>query len=499
LQPPLGTLCPDLAKQWHPHKNSSLTAFHVTKNSGRRVWWQCKHGHEWPASVNDRSHEIRGTGCPYCSNQTSRPEIRIYCELQSIFGTDSVKWKHRMGRFTCDVFLPTYKIAVEYDGVHWHVSEKKDRLKDHFLAKHGMNVVRVREPGLEPLSQNDIMIKPGEKDLDIIRKLVSNISRDFLLSGEDAERVSKYLKGSRLRNTKGFNEMLSWLPAPPKGESLEHKNHKLAADWDYEKNSPMVPSGFYPYSNKRVWWKCQFGHSWRESINNRSAGTGCPYCAHKRPSPEFNLQNNFPELSEEWHPEKNGDLRPVDVTPGSGKKVWWKGTCGHEWEQRINDRVHGQGCSYCAGKKASPENNIAFKFPKIIEEWHWAKNHGLNPSQITPFSHKKVWWICRKGHEWRMAIIDRTRQVQKCPYCSGRRPSSEYNLAVSHPDLVAEWHPDKNDDLKPTDVTHGSQRKVWWKCKNNPEHVWKAEIKNRTRSRNGRGTGCPKCRMKNWK
>ena len=30
-----------------------------------------------------------------------------------------------------------------------------------------------------------------------------------------------------------------------------------------------------------------------------------------------------PDLVKEWDYEKNAPLTPDDVTPGSGKKVWW--------------------------------------------------------------------------------------------------------------------------------------------------------------------------------
>jgi hypothetical protein len=33
-----------------------------------------------------------------------------------------------------------------------------------------------------------------------------------------------------------------------------------------------------------------------------------------------------------------------------------------------------------------------------------------------------------------------------------------------YPELLSEWHPTKNKDLKPEDLTIGSRKKVWWKC-----------------------------------
>lgn len=29
-------------------------------------------------------------------------------------------------------------------------------------------------------------------------------------------------------------------------------------------------------------------------------------------------------------------------------------------------------------------------------EWHHTKNIDLNPEDVTPYSKKKVWWICRR-------------------------------------------------------------------------------------------------------
>lgn len=43
------------------------------------------------------------------------------------------------------------------------------------------------------------------------------------------------------------------------------------------------------------------------------------------------------------------------------------------------------------------------------------------------------------------------------------------------PELIAEWHPTKNDGLSPEDVTHGSAKKAWWFCSEG--HEWEAAMK----------------------
>ena len=49
-----------------------------------------------------------------------------------------------------------------------------------------------------------------------------------------------------------------------------------------------------------------------------------------------------------------------------------------------------------------------------------------------------------------------------------------------------EWNYEKNNGLTPADVSPGSNKKVWWKCREG--HEWQAMIHNRNR-----GRGCPIC------
>lgn len=59
------------------------------------------------------------------------------------------------------------------------------------------------------------------------------------------------------------------------------------------------------------------------------------------------------------------------------------------------------------------------------------------------------------------------------------------------PKIAAEWHPTKNEALKPDQIAAGSSKKCWWKCTKSPDHEWQATIANRAGSNK---TGCPFCR-----
>ena len=50
----------------------------VTVNSGKKVWWKCKNGHEWQAIIRNRNY---GNDCPICASQK---ELKGYNDLATI-------------------------------------------------------------------------------------------------------------------------------------------------------------------------------------------------------------------------------------------------------------------------------------------------------------------------------------------------------------------------------------------------------------------------------
>ena len=160
---------------------------------------------------------------------------------------------------------------------------------------------------------------------------------------------------------------------------------------------------------------------------------------------------------------------------------------GYEWKASLDTRIRGTGCPVCAGRVVKPGyNDLLTLNPNLAAEWHPTNNDGLLPSMVTSGSGKNVWWKCKKGHEWKAAICDRKRG-NGCPYCSGKKVViGETDLLTVNPLLASEWHPTRNKDLLPSQVSANSGKTVWWKCKKG--HEWKAKIYSRNN-----GCGCPEC------
>ena len=302
------------------------------------------------------------------------------------------------------------------------------------------------------------------------------------LGHEWRARVSNRVQGSNCPYCAGR------LPIP--GETdLETCFPEIAAQWHPTKNGKKRPCDFMSCSNKKAWWICGLGHEWVAKINNRTTGgTNCPFCSGNRViKGENDLETCFPEVAKEWHPVKNGDLRPSDVLPMSNQHVWWRCARQHEWRTKIYHRADGTGCPYCMGLlPISGETDLATLYPHLAAEWHPTKNGVRKPSDFTGQSHHKAWWICDKGHEWQASIMSRANG-RSCPFCNGRKVLVGYNdLASRIPALAGEWDYGANQAVTPETVTPHSNRTVWWvgAC----GHRWKAKINHRAN-----GTGCPYC------
>jgi hypothetical protein len=203
----------------------------------------------------------------------------------------------------------------------------------------------------------------------------------------------------------------------------------------------------------------------------------------------------FPNLVAQWHPTKNGDLTPWDVSFSSHKKVRWKCREGpdHEWDAAAGSRTkpNGARCPCCAGRRISVTNSLAALAPKVAAEWHPTKNGALTPDQVLAGTTDKRWWRCAKAadHVWRSMVNSRTLAGagRGCPFCASRKPSTTNSLATRAPLVAAEWHPTKNGSLTPEKIQSAASRKVWWACKKG--HAYRTSPNSRTLQR----SGCPVC------
>ncbi|WP_412474179.1 zinc-ribbon domain-containing protein [Halobacteriovorax sp. YZS-1-1] len=266
---------------------------------------------------------------------------------------------------------------------------------------------------------------------------------------------------------------------------------ELMDEWDFEENKNLDPNKLLIGSNKTAAWICNLcGHKWKTSIYHRAIkGSCCRKCSSRRRK-DFDINKSIfkthPEISKDWALDKNGKLSPEMFPKGSRYLVNWKcSSCGSEVKKSIKDY---QGCKECKNAKRIKKRNLETHFPNIAKEWHLDKNGNKLPSDFSPHSSKYAWWRCNVcDHSWRAKIANRTSLGRGCPVCANKVVIEGKNdLETTHPYLAQEWHPTKNVNINPKEVTYGSGLKVWWICPK--QHEYKASILHRSH-----GTECPKC------
>ena len=197
-------------------------------------------------------------------------------------------------------------------------------------------------------------------------------------------------------------------------------NPELSKAWHPVKNGTLTPNDVTRGSDKKIWWICKKGHEWQAAICRRVIGKGCPFCCGQRVSKDNCLSTVKPELSKQWHPIKNGTLTPNDVTRGSHIKVWWVCEKGHEWEAVIKERSRGYNCPFCCNQRVCEDNCLSMVNPELSKQWHPIKNGTLTPYNVTHGSEKRIWWICKNGHEWIAQVCNRSNG-KGCPFCNKQR------------------------------------------------------------------------------
>ena len=111
----LGDLYPNLIDEIDRSK-SDVDPYALGAYTDTSVWWICKRGHSWKAPVRRRTSE--GSGCRYCTAQTSSPEIRLFTELKALF--PDAKGREKVNGFEVDVIIPSLGLGIEYDGSYFH-------------------------------------------------------------------------------------------------------------------------------------------------------------------------------------------------------------------------------------------------------------------------------------------------------------------------------------------------------------------------------------------
>ena len=345
----VATLYPELALEFHPTKNGDVKLENYKENSGKKVWWKCKKGHEWLAAINTRTK--RGCGCPYCSGQkiltgfndfaTLYPKLakEVHPTKNTSVKIDSLGGKsHQKLIWICpeghEYSTTINKRVCRGDGCPYCAGR---------YPIVGVNDLKTLHPEAAKFWDNEINGDMQKYKSHSSNKVSWKCSEGHKWINSIANQVNynECPYCDRRRLIIGVNDIETRYPA-------------IALEWDIEKNG-IEASKVKASSKVQAYWKCAKGHSWKAYLSNRLNGKDCPYCKGKLPiKGENDLATCYPWLVNEWNNELNRK-RPEEYLPKSNRRVWWTCENGHTWKALISERTRGTGCPEC--RNVSKEKN----------------------------------------------------------------------------------------------------------------------------------------------
>ena len=461
-----------LLREWDYEKNNQLNIYpnEVTSHSEKKVWWICPIcNNEYMATI---THRVDGTKCPNCVNElkTSFKEQAFYYYLKQVF--KDTKNRVKIKEKEVDIYIPSLKIAIEYDGAYYHENKKslnREKEKYQILHTNDILLIRIKESFnknyIDKNADKFIFVKKINNDIALekaIEELIIYINNEYKIKTS----IKIDIKNDKIKIYEQYLKL-------KKEENLLVKYPNIACQWNYEKNGKLLPDMVSSMSSKKVWWKCAFNHEWQAAIESRAQGSGCPYCAGQKVLIGINdLQTKFPEIAKEWDYKKNV-VKPNEIFPATNKKYWWICSKGHNYLASPNSRTGYKktGCLICSKKEVlEGVNDFASQNPNLLKEWDYEKNNKIRlyPTQIFSGSNKYAYWRCEKGHSWKAIVNSRTgKNGRGCPICKSKVVLENYNdLLSNYPDLIKEWDYIENSKNKiyPNKVTVFSNKKVNWIC-----------------------------------
>lgn len=486
----LYSLFPEIAKEWHPTKNNK-TPDKVTFGSGKKAWWLCPEGHSYDSVISSRTGK-RKSSCPYCSGHKAternnllethpdiakewHPTLNEENPSKRSYGSNKKVWwlcpkghnyeqsidKRTMRGYQCpycsgqkvgndnnlEVMFP--EIAKE-----WHPT------------KNGKLTPRDITPGS---SHHKVWwLCPKGHSYDSLPK-----SR----TGKNKHGCTFCTKQTSVPEIRILSE-LKWL--------FDDVNSR------FKINTTEIDI-FLPKFNIAIEYDGWFYHKdkkHKDLKKNAFLSSQKIIFFRVREHPLELLSENDLNISQ--NSLKKKDLNKVFkmIYPFVDKNIRQKITEYYDKSSFVNEDLFKEYMSYFPSP--FPENALLKTHPSISSEWDYDKNYPLTPENFASGNHYKAWWLCAKGHSYDSRIYSRTGQNKTgCPYCSGNKVSKDNNLLAMFPEIAKEWHPTKNKKLTPSDITYGSNKKVWWLCPKG--HSYDSVIHSRTGKRK---SGCPYCKGK---
>lgn len=263
----------------HIHKNYSYDKFELRGARDNSIVTCPRHGDFFIS----RNNHLRGKGCPKCVIKSSSfPEKVLYYYLKQVFEcVSNVKLEINNLKYEADIFIPEFKLAIEYDGKRFHSFQKsieRDKRKNNIFELNNITIFRIREDDLFFMEGKNVFnfnissYKPNFNEvlIKIFNKIKELFFADFTIPDVNLTRDEKIIYSILINENKLT-------------KSLEAVRPDLIKYWHSSKNLPLVPSDIRYNSKQKVWWLYDCGHEVEQVVNSVNNGHKCKVCFKDKP------------------------------------------------------------------------------------------------------------------------------------------------------------------------------------------------------------------------
>ncbi len=337
----LATVFSGLMEEWDTELNT-IDPHNVAAQSDKEAYWVCRNNpnHRWSSQITNRT--TKGAGCPFCS---SNQLLIGDNDFKTRYPEVAKEWDYEKNDTRPEEYFPSSTKVVWWKGGKCGHSWDM-RIVDRTGKKpQGCPICagkRVLIGFNDFPSQNPEVFKEWDWERnkeDPYSLTVSSNKKVNWICVKNPKHTWKVSIDTRRRTGCPYCSGNKVLPGD---NDLKTLYPEIAEEWDYEGNAPLLPENVSPHSGILVLWKGKCGHTWPQKVGARTGKKkqGCPYCSGRKPIVgENDLQTLYPEVAKQWYQEKNGELKPSDVGPGSHIKVFWLNEDGTESYEEIRGRI----------------------------------------------------------------------------------------------------------------------------------------------------------------
>lgn len=366
-------------------------------------------------------------GCPKCSNQQSLAEEEIVSFLKEILPNVEIGQRNRslIKPYEVDIFIPSYKLAIEYNGLVWHSDKfcEKDMSKKKITSTEDL-IKQSKEIFGDKYSydKTDISKKDEKRRVtftcpihgDFLQDIYSHLrgcgcpkcGKESMAKAQSFTTEQFCEKANKIHNGKYIYTDAVYKGATQKVDIIcpthgvfsqvayshlqghgcpqcareEHFSDMLMTKEEFIGKANIVHNCTEDYSSVEykgakvpVQIKCSNGHTYWQTPNKHLLGQGCPYCSHNISKQETEITDFIKEECNLDVDNNNrkllSDSKELDiVVPSKETAIEFNGLLWHS-EQFGNDK------EYYHLNKTVACNNQGIRLVHIFEdEWLYKKN-----------------------------------------------------------------------------------------------------------------------------